>query len=849
MQPISNVLRTKNTSYHFAFLPFLFGLACLLLTQFSFAQVDTLKPKKVFVNESDFESIITYEARDSMYSDFKKKQIHLFGEAHLSYEGVDMRADYILIDLGKNEVLATHTLDSNNNRIGEPIFVDNGDTIKAGSIRYNFDTKKGYIQEVTIKQQDYYLSMEVAKRQANEEVHFVRGKFTTCNLKEPHYHFFLSKAVLVPEKRIVTGPMNLWIMGVPTPLGLPFAILPQQKERDKPHGVVMPKISLFSVYGMGVQDLGYYIPINDHWQTTAFGTVFSRGSFGVANQTNYNYRYRFNGNFKIGYDRFRYGWPDSSIVSTTSFDWTHIQDSKSNPNWNFNASVHFNSNSTNKQTLNVQNNNYFNNTLNSDIRLSRKFGSRPISADMKLSMRQNSTSKMVDLTSPIVNFQTTSRIFPFKRVNKIVGFNYTAEIQNRSSFKDRYLTNSNFDSIAGQFRSGANHKISMQSSFGILKNRIRFAPSANYAQFYNFQSIEKTIDTVTNKAVIDTLNQGGFTHTFNAAVSMTSTLYSYYRFVGKKQTLLRHVLTPTVAFSYAPAIQQGIQSYADTNGLVYRYSRFERSIYSENLNSSSGRIVIGINNSFELKQKSDKDTVTGFKKTRIIDNFFLNTDYDLFKDSMNWSDLSMRLVINPIQSFNMTFNAIHSWYAWDDSTGKTLGIYARNNGQGIGRIKAFSVATTWTLAPKKYRDEIQDQRSQLMNSWNPQYQRWLLSPNDIVLFNVPWSLTFTYNFGISILENTSTYQNRPYGTNNTLDISGDFSITENWKITSRMMLDIKNSVINNLNITLNRNLHCWTATMIWIPIGTNKSFSIGLRGSAAALQNLNLNIRRPPIVL
>lgn len=841
-------MRTKNTSFHSAVLPFFIGLACVLLTHFSFAQ-DSIKPKKVFVNESDFESVINYSARDSMYSDFKKKQIHLFGEAHLNYEGIDMKSDYILIDLGKNEVLATHTLDSNNNRVGEPIFVDNGDTIKAGSIRYNFDTKKGYIQEVTIKQQDYYLSMDVAKRQANEEVHFVRGKFTTCDLKEPHYHFFLSKAVLVPEKRIVTGPMNLWIMGVPTPLGLPFAILPQQKERDKPHGVVMPKISLFSVYGMGVQDLGYYIPINDHWQTTAFGTLFSRGSFGVANQTNYNYRYRFNGNFKIGYDRFRYGWPDSSILNTTTFDWTHIQDPKSNPNWNFNAGVHFNSNSTNKQTLNVQNNNYFNNTLNSDVRLTRKFGSKPISADMKLSMRQNSNTRTVDLTSPIVNFQTTSRIFPFKRINKVVGLNYTAELQNRSTFRDRFLSNGDFDSISDQFRSGANHKINLQSSFGILKNRIRFAPSANYAQFYNFQTINKSIDTVTNKLLVDTIGQGGFTHNFNASVSMTSTLYSYYRFIGKKQTLLRHVLTPTVAFSYAPSIQQGIESYTDTNANVFRYSRFERSIYSENLNGSSGRIVIGINNSFELKQKSAKDTITGFKKTRIIDNFFLNTDYDFFKDSMNWSDLSMRLVINPIESFNMTFNAVHSWYAWNDITGKTLGIYASKNGQGIGRIKAFTVATTWTLAPKKYRDLINQKRSELLNSWNPLYQRWLLSPNDVVLYNVPWSLTFTYNFGLSILENTPTYQNRPYGTNNTLDISGDFSITENWKITSRMMLDIKNSVINNLNITLNRNLHCWTATMIWIPIGTNKSFSIGLRGSAAALQNLNLNIRRPPIVL
>jgi hypothetical protein len=109
--------------------------------------------------------------------------------------------------------------------VGQPIFVQGTDTVKTATLRYNFETEKAYIQEVAIKQDEFYLTMERGKRQANKEIHFVNGKFTTCNLAEPHFHFFLSRAILVPDKRIVTGPMNLWIMGVPTPLGLPFRIL------------------------------------------------------------------------------------------------------------------------------------------------------------------------------------------------------------------------------------------------------------------------------------------------------------------------------------------------------------------------------------------------------------------------------------------------------------------------------------------------------------------------------------------------------------------------------------------------------------------------------------------------
>src|SRR3989338_6559667 len=123
--------------------------------------------------------------------------------------------------------------------------------------------------------------------------------------------FFLSRAILVPDKRIVTGPMNLWIMGVPTPLGLPFSVIPQRKERELKHGFLMPQFTAVSPYGFGLQNLGYYIPINDKLQTTLYGTLYSRGSFGLKTRTEYAARYKFRGSFEAGYQIFRTGFPDS----------------------------------------------------------------------------------------------------------------------------------------------------------------------------------------------------------------------------------------------------------------------------------------------------------------------------------------------------------------------------------------------------------------------------------------------------------------------------------------------------------------------------------------------------------
>lgn len=825
----------------------LFALLFSMLFHSIHAQ-DSIVKKRVVLNKSDFTTLVTYSAADSIYSDFELQQLHLYGKAFLSYDGITMNAGYILVDFGKNEVLATYSKDTATIKEGKPTFIDNGDTMRAGSIRYNFQTKKGYIQELALKQQEYYLSMETAKRQANEEIHFVKGKFTTCSLEEPHYHFQLSKAILVPEKRIVTGPMNLWVLGIPTPLGLPFSILPQQKPTVKPNGVLMPQVSIISPYGMGLQDLGFYQPINNNVQTTVYGTFYSRGTFGFRNKTDYNVRYKYKGGLDLGYTRFRFGWPNNNPINAFSVKWNHTQDAKANPNWLFNAAVNFNSRSTNKVTLNVQNTEqYFESNLNSDIRIGRKFGAKPYSADLKLNMRQNAISNKIDLTAPVVNFQSTSRIFPFKKINKVIGMTYAGEFQARSSFKDSYLKNRAFDSIASEFRSGANQRFNVQATFSLLKGAVRFSPSANYSQSYNFQSIVKSVDA-TNKVIIDTLNSGGLEQVFNSSAAVTSTLYSYYKFIGKRKTTLRHVMTPTVSFNYSPAIQLGVASYLDTSGTLINYSRFERSIYSTGVGQSNGRIAIGINNSFELKQKNNKDTLTGFKKTRIIDNLYVSTDYDLFKDSFNWSDVAFRMVINPVETFNITINGVHSMYAWDTITGVSIDNYAFEAKQGIGRLKSGSISTSWTFTARKNREKLKNSSSSALNTWNPNYQQWINSPTQLILFDIPWKISVEHIFALATNSNQATFSSRNYLPTNTLRLSGDLSFTENWKVASNLLLDVESGKITNFNINMFRNIHCWNVSFNWTPIGTNKNFIISLRGTAAALQNVNLNIRRPPVV-
>ena len=182
----------------------------MLIFQTSFTvtcQVDNRDT--LYVKDSDFNDIINYSARDSIYTDVKNKLVFLYGGAEVNMGEILLTAGFIEIDLNKNELSAKYILDSVGEPMEYPVFKDGQQEMVCQEMRYNLKTKKGFIQELNLKQDEFYFQMETAKKHSNDEIHLLKGKLTTCDQKEPHYHFQLSKGVIVPEERIATGPMNL----------------------------------------------------------------------------------------------------------------------------------------------------------------------------------------------------------------------------------------------------------------------------------------------------------------------------------------------------------------------------------------------------------------------------------------------------------------------------------------------------------------------------------------------------------------------------------------------------------------------------------------------------------------
>lgn len=812
-------------------------------------QVPAIKMDTIKLDESATASTVFYSAKDSIYTDFRKRQIHLFNEATVDDGTVRMEAGYILIDLDKNEVYATYIEHPDSGKVQRPVFTDGAEKIVASSIRYNFDTEKGYIEELAVQQDENYLYMEVAKRHQNEEIHFLRGRFTTCNLEEPHYHFQLSRAVMVPNKRIVSGPMNLWVRGVPTPLGLPFIVIPQVDE-DKAKGLIFPQIVPISNYGFGIEDLGYYLPVNDRFQTTFYGTVYSRGSWGIRNITEYAVRYKFNGRINLGFQQFNGGFPTHDRLNKFSIDWNHLTDPKSSPYWRFTSRVNFMSDNNAKNNLDPLNSNYFTNTFNSDINLNRLFPGKPVTSGLKIGLKQNSTSGNISLTSPILTVNMT-RVFPFKNLTvkqnalSRLGITYSFEGQNRSTFADSLLSQSNWQAIGGQFQNGFSQTVTLQTTFSLLKNTVKITPSATYSNKMNFQQIRKEIDTATNLVMVDTLQMFGMAHSLSFGAQATTALYSYYRYVGKRDAKLRHVMTPSIGFQYIPGMNK---SFRDSTGTV-TYSPFERSLYTTSVDRTQALITFSLNNTFELKRKSDKDTTDGYKKTRLIDALTISGSYDVLKKSQNLSDIKGSMRISPASWLNVVVSSNFTPYGWDPDTGKDTTAYAlRTNGK-LGRFTSNSFATTLTIASKESREKLKKQMTYIERNWNSDYEYFLLHPEHAINFNIPWKVSFSHVYSLNINRDTATFKGQRWNQLQTMLINGDVSITKRWKVVTTINMDLESMMVTNARFSLTRDMHCWALAFHWTPIGGNKSFLFTIRSTSALFQDAKIELKKPPAFL
>lgn len=255
-----------------------------------------LKPLKPKAKEGSFESKVDYKASDSLRFNVKKQLVYLYGDAEVDYGKTNLKADYIELDLQKNEVFARGTMDSTGKEYGTPVFKDGAQEFEAKDIRYNFSSEKGLITEAITQQGDGYVKGKTVKRMPNEVIFIEDGQFCPCKDIDAKTYILAKKIKIIPEDKVVTGPANMKIGSIPTPLLLPFGLFPNSEGASS--GLIIPKYGFSPGQGYYLQQGGFYWAVNEYMDMSFTGDIYTRGSWGLGFASNYNKRYSSNGDLE-----------------------------------------------------------------------------------------------------------------------------------------------------------------------------------------------------------------------------------------------------------------------------------------------------------------------------------------------------------------------------------------------------------------------------------------------------------------------------------------------------------------------------------------------------------------------
>ena len=805
-------------------------------------------------NENVIDIKVVYSAIDSIVLSNDSKKVFLYKEAKIEYGDIVLEADYIEYDQENNYVYARGVEDTLGNLIGKPKFVENDAEYLARTIKYNFKTKKGYIEDVFTEEEQGFLHSEQTKKLEDNSLLLKNGKYTTCeNEEHPHFYLKMSKAKIVPNDKIISGFSYLVMGDIPMPLGVPFGFFPSQNTYSS--GIMVPKYGEENKRGFFLQDGGYYFGINDKMDLTVTGDIFSKGSWGTDVGFRFKKRYKFNTNLKFSYGEFvqNEGLVNESRSKNMKIRWTHTQDAKANPNSKFSASVDYSTSSYedfNSKSLEER----ATNTKQSSITYAKNWPGSPFHLNMNLKHSQNSKIDQVTLNLPVVTFNM-DRKNPFRRKNPTGDMKWyeDIEIQYSSKFENKITT---VDSLLftetkfSDFENGFQHSIPLSTNFKVLKY-FNLSPRLVYTgnlypdkiKYSTVEEIDLNGDTI-YMLDKDTVSTIAYAHIIEPSISLSvgPNIYGMYQFKnpGSNLIAIRHVVTPSASISYRPNLGSMVDKYYYTDSLSSReYSIFDNGIYRfPAAPGESGSVNFGLNNNLEMKVRDSKDsTGTGTKKIKLLESFKISTSYNIFADSLNWNQISINGRTSMFKNkLSFNFGATVDPYALNEN-GRVCKEFQWNTEEGgIGRLERIDLTVDVRLNSKKDVEEdnkkgqenspISDDRFSRLEDMERQ-----LIQNQIVTyvdFDIPWNLSATYKFNYS---KTGFEESKKI--TQTLSLTGDVSLTKKWKISFRANYDLVSNELASTSINIHRELHCWEASFSWIPVGYMQSynFQINVKGS------------------
>ncbi|HTB31915.1 MAG TPA: putative LPS assembly protein LptD [Bacteroidia bacterium] len=825
--------------------------------------VNTPKHKPKAKHKAPIDAKVIYHARDSIRLDATTKKVFLYGDASVKYQDLELKAAYIDISMDSN-IANSHGAQDSGKTVGKPEFHQGADVFYADIIRYNFKSKKGRINNIHTKEGEGFVTGKIVKKDSNGVFYMKNGTYTTCSETDPHFAINAVKLKVIPHDQVVTGPAWLVIEGVPTPLAIPFGFFPLQQGRHS--GILIPAYGESQSQGFYFQNGGYYLGLSDNFDMQLRGDIYTYGSWALRDLIDYDDRYHYHGTFNLGYALTKLpidGTTNTSQQRTFNISWNDQQDSKARPNSTFMASV--NAGSSNYFTNTSYNpSTFLTNTLSSNISFTQNFPQTPFHLTLSADHSQNTINHSINIDLPVMTF-AVDRIYPAKwfesedapqNPNKWynnVSFTVNTSAENKISTVDSLLLKPN---TLKQMQNGLTTTIPLSGNFRIFRY-FTLTPTISINSTEYLQTIHKRASG--DSLITDTVQGLKTANTYNASATINTSVYSLYSLGIHHAVTIRHVLYPTLGFSYQPDFSDAKYGYWQTpdgetnNALNTKYSIFQNGIYGGPGQGKQENINMSLGNNLEMKIRHHTDSGVVYKKVKLIERFTISTSYNVAADSDKLSYFSLTGNTTLFKKLAVNYSGSFNPYKMDADGANSNQLLFGNGKWGRFTNNTITLSTTLTQGAAKPA-QTQGQQGQQNQSTQDKDNSTALhftSPDDYFQYiaNRPayyaplelnaWSVTLNYSL-------SSAFNPGPNNNINTQGLMVNMSaqVTKYWHAGIYTGYDFTGHQFTSTSISATRDLHCWEFVFNTIPFGFHQNFSVEVHVKSSVLKDLKLTRKR-----
>ncbi|MBR2898887.1 MAG: LPS-assembly protein LptD [Fibrobacter sp.] len=753
-----------------------------------------------WMNDTSGVDTIEYRAVDLVY-DVDKSTFNLNNSAQLKYRTATLDADTIWFDQ-ENSVLAAS---------GDPILRETKNPSLSGMrLKYNMKSRIGEIYYATTYQDNQQLNGMEVRRLPDQRIQIARGDFSTCNdSTHQHFYFYGRRMVVKPKETITARPVVLNIADVPVAV-LPMIVAPLKSGRRS--GILTPKFGGDQVQGYYMSNLGFYYAPNDYWDATVKGDIiegeearFERST--LTGEVRYKLRYVLEGN--VSYTSYLEEF--DMVNSGYDIRFSHNQNLTPDGKHTLSGSGSFVSSQSVRKDNALDAETILNQQANAQMTYSGKFGTNK-SLTVKVRQDHNLVTDMMQREIPDIQYRMSGPLFNFDIDEDEEAYDDHSIASYLEKFNYSFNNRFNFYTVRAQDTVnevdttakyvGYTGTYSLDYSLRVLRV-INLTPRADFTGFWTGTSWRNPEDSLIYRKRYmsldpehDTYGEAAYNH--NYSVTADTKLYGIWvpeigRFTG-----LRHVLSPSVSYTYAPEIDT-VKTFAPHPLLGQTPYQIEQKT-----------VGFGLNNDFDIKylkvvgRAADTTREDGsgavedqYGNRRVLTTRH-NVSYNFAADSLNFSDITSSFGLQILPDYMFTVNTRHSVYhKFSDDPNKVQVPELTYWGYELSRAFRWSGNFNGGLPSQMGKYEM-----------------------------LKWSFGFDYRYTFSSTRVAKDlFQDQ---ISHSTSITATFQPTVNWEMSYSTQYDYNEGKFVTHRFTFNRTLHCWQLDFTWTPTGPAAGWSFAI---------------------